>query len=71
MTKKLYLLLFLLSTFFANAQEVEMADSLRSDGKIYVVITVLGVIFTCIVVVLIMLERKLSRLEKEIKNAKN
>lgn len=71
MTKKLYLLLFLLSTFFANAQEVEMADSLRSDGKIYVVITVLGVIFTCIVGVLIMLERKLSRLEKEIKDTKN
>lgn len=64
-------MLFLLSTFFANAQEVEMADSFRSDGKIYVVITVLGVIFVCIVAALIMLERKLSRLEKEIKDIKN
>ncbi len=71
MTKKLYLLLFLFSTFFANAQEVEMADSFRADGKIYVVITVLGIVFACIVGILLMLERKLSKLEKEIKETKN
>jgi hypothetical protein len=71
MTKKLYLLLFLLCTVFANAQDAEMADNFRAEGKIYVVITVLGVVFACIVVVLIMLERKLSRLEKEIKEHKN
>ncbi|MBP9069407.1 MAG: CcmD family protein [Bacteroidia bacterium] len=71
MTKKFYLILFLLSTFFANAQEVEMADSFRADGKIYVVIAVLAIVFTCIIGILIFLERKLSRLEKEIKEAKN
>ncbi|MBK6522758.1 MAG: CcmD family protein [Sphingobacteriaceae bacterium] len=71
MTKKFYLILFLLSTFFANAQEVEMADSFRADGKIYVVITVLAIVFTCIIGILIFLERKLSRLEKEIKETKN
>jgi uncharacterized membrane protein len=71
MTKKLYLLVFIFLTFFANAQETEMADSFRSEGKIYVVITVLGIVFTCIIGVLIFLERKLSRLEKEIKETKN
>ena len=71
MTKKLYVLLFLLCTFFANAQEAEMADTFRSEGKIYVVIAVLGIVFISIIGILIMLERKLSKLEKEIKETKN
>ncbi|MDZ4666203.1 MAG: CcmD family protein [Bacteroidota bacterium] len=61
----------MLSTFFANAQEVEMADSFRADGKIYVVITVLAIVFASIVGILILLERKLSKLEKELKETKN
>lgn len=71
MTKKLYILLLVLVSSFANAQDAEMADSFRADGKIYVVITVLGIVFVCIVGVLILLERKLSRLEKEVKELKN
>ncbi len=71
MLKKFYLLVFILLGFFANAQEVEMADGLRADGKIYVVITVLSIVFVCIVGVLLFIERKLSRLEKEIKEQKN
>ena len=50
-----------------NPAEVEMADKLRADGKIYVVVAVLTVILTGIVIFLFMLDRKLGRLEKQLK----
>ena len=49
---------------------VEMADALRSSGKIYIVVAVLLVIFSGIVVYLISIDRKISKLEKE-KSAKS
>ena len=45
--------------------EVEMADALRENGKIYVVVLVLTVIFIGIVAYMIVIDRKLSKLEKE------
>lgn len=61
----------MLSFVSCFAQEVqapvEMADGLRSSGKIYVVVTVLSVIFSGIIIYLISIDRKLSRLEKEMK----
>jgi len=47
----------------SGGEEVEMADSLRSNGKIYVVVVGLVVILTGITVLLIVIERKLQRLE--------
>jgi hypothetical protein len=49
-----------------NAQntDVEMADALRKDGKIYVVVLVLATIFAGIIAFLVRLERKISKLEK-------
>ena len=44
-----------------------MADEMRSNGKIYVVVAVLVTIFIGIVLYLIRLDRKLTRLEKETK----
>lgn len=58
----------LLTTFAQPASEVEMADAMRASGKIYVVVTVLSIVFTGIVVYLITLDRKISKLEKEIEN---
>jgi tRNA(Phe) wybutosine-synthesizing methylase Tyw3 len=46
-------------------QPVEMADAMRSNGKIYVVVAVLTTILAGIVLYLIRLERKIKRLEKE------
>jgi CcmD family protein len=61
------LLLFVSAVSFAQeTQQVEMADGLYQSGKIYVVVTVLSVIFIGIVTYLIMLDRKISKLEKEI-----
>lgn len=48
----------------ANAQP-EMADKLRADGKIYVVVMVLATIFAGIFAYLVILDRKISKLEKE------
>jgi CcmD family protein len=70
--KKLATLLLVLFSVTAFAQStqppVEMADGLFQSGKIYVVVIVLSIIFIGIVAYLIMLDRKISKLEKEIKN---
>ncbi|MBK0404502.1 CcmD family protein [Adhaeribacter sp. BT258] len=60
-------LLLSIPAFAQNLAEIEMADQLRADGKIYVVVAVLTVILAGILVFLFMLDRKLSRLEKELK----
>ena len=52
--------------FAQETQQVEMADALFQSGKIYVVVAVLAVIFTGIVGYLIVIDRKISKLEKEI-----
>lgn len=47
-----------------KADEIEMADMMRSNGKIYVVVAVMTIIFVGIILFLIRLDRKISRLEK-------
>jgi CcmD family protein len=46
---------------------VEMADGLYQSGKIYVVITAIALIFVGIIVYLVLLDRKIGKLEKELK----
>jgi CcmD family protein len=62
----LFLLLSLPQALFAQ-DEVAMADKLREDGKIWVVVAIIVTIFIGILLYLISLDRKISRLEKEIK----
>lgn len=65
----LALVLFSASVFSQTADApMEMADGMRQSGKIYVVVAVLCTIFIGIVTYLIILDRKISKLEKEIKN---
>jgi len=61
------LIMFLLVSTIASAQDVEMADKFRSDGKIYVVLAVLFLIFSGVVGYLINAEIRLRKLEKEYK----
>ncbi|GAB3165592.1 CcmD family protein [Telluribacter humicola] len=50
----------------AASQEIEMADRLREDGKIWVVVGVIVLIFVGIVLYLVRLDSKISKLEKKI-----
>ncbi len=56
--------IFMLMSLSALAQS-PMDDLFYSSGKIYVVIAVLLIIFSGIVLYLIRLDRKISKLEKE------
>jgi quinol-cytochrome oxidoreductase complex cytochrome b subunit len=67
MKKLLFAVLFLLFASYLFAQDsssAEMADTFRSNGKIYVVVAVLLTILGGIILYLIRLDRKISRLEK-------
>ena len=64
--KRLINILFLaLMPLLSLAQDVEMADTMRSNGKIYVVVGVIAIIFVGLLVYMVMLDRRLSKLEKE------
>jgi len=71
--KYLSILICMLSSVSMVAQdqarpEVEMANVLHQNGKIYLVVLVLLTIFAGVLFMLIRIERKLIRLEKEQKN---
>jgi hypothetical protein len=46
-------------------QQTEMADLMRSNGKIYVVLAVLLTILAGLIIYLIRLDKKMVKLEKE------
>jgi hypothetical protein len=58
----------LLACLSARAQEdaPEMAKAFYANGKIYVVVAVIGLIFAGIITYLITLDRKISKLENKI-----
>jgi hypothetical protein len=62
--------LFFLFGLMVHAQDsttgkpVEMADRMRADGKIYVVVAVLLTIFLGIIAYVVRLDKKISRLER-------
>ena len=62
------LIIFLFINFLSHAQEatdtVDMADTMRSNGKIYVVVAVILAIFAGIIIYLIRLDKKMTKLEK-------
>jgi CcmD family protein len=68
MKNLLLLILFMIINLitFAQNDTAEMADVMRRDGKIYVVVAVILVIFIGIVLYLVRLDRKISKLEKSI-----
>ncbi|MCB0493938.1 MAG: CcmD family protein [Cyclobacteriaceae bacterium] len=71
MHKYLILILLILSSLVTSAQqEVEMADTMRSEGKIYVVVAILLLILIGLVGYLVQLDRKVSKLEKRLSEKK-
>ena len=64
MKKLISISAFTFFALFAKAQEVEMADVMKANGKIYVVIAVMLTILAGLVLYLVRLDRKISKLEK-------
>jgi len=65
LTILLALIFTTLNSFGQGTADVEMADVLRQDGKIYTVVLGLVVILTAMIVLLVRVDRKLFRLEQE------
>ncbi len=67
---KKFLSLTLLNLFWLTVIKAEgnSVDFLRSTGKIYSVVLVIAVIFIGITIFLYRLDRKLTKLENQIKN---
>lgn len=66
--KKIILALFLItisSYSFAQESKIEMADELRSSGKIYVVVAVMLLLFVSFIVYLFTIDKRLKKIEKE------
>ncbi|MGD1890691.1 MAG: CcmD family protein [Cyclobacteriaceae bacterium] len=52
-----------------SADEVAMADTFRQEGKIYVVVAVMLLIFSGLIVYAIRIDQKVSKLEKELSDS--
>jgi hypothetical protein len=63
-TSVLFLAFFLISNF-SFAQDAAPAEGMRSNGKIYVVMAVCITILTGLIIYLISIDRKISKLEKQ------
>ncbi|MDB5286650.1 MAG: CcmD family protein [Mucilaginibacter sp.] len=67
--KKLVLLTAMILCFFMvqaqPGQDVEMADVMRSSGKIYVVIGTIIIVFAGLAIYLFNIDRRLRKIEKE------
>jgi CcmD family protein len=54
----------------AFSQEVEMADTMRSEGKIYVIVAIVLIVLAGLIAYLFLLDRKVSKLEKRLDETK-
>ena len=78
--KYLLILLFITISFYATAQKeqileedysnnrIEMADAMRSEGKIYVLVAIIVTLFAGFVIYTIRTEQKIKKIEKSLKN---
>lgn len=64
----LFLLLLFSVAGFAQDTKGVMADTMRSNGRIYVVVAVVVTILIGLLLYVFRLDRKISKLEKEIKS---
>ncbi len=60
-----FLLLASSLTFSQDTNGVEMADQLRSSGKIYVVVAVLATVFIGLAFYLFAIDKRLKKIEKQ------
>jgi CcmD family protein len=62
-----FFLIILSLTRAAAQQEVEMADALRTEGKIYVIVLIILIVLAGMFVYLFLLDRKVKKLENRLK----
>ena len=58
------LCMFFFQSIAQDKEVVEMADKMRGDGKIYVVVAVILTILIGLILYLVRLDRKISKLEQ-------
>lgn len=63
-----FLLMALPMIAIAQNQQPEMADALRRDGKIYIVVIVIFTIFIGLVIFLFTLDRRIRKIENQNQN---
>ena len=66
--KKITMLLVIMIasvSIFAQDKKVEMADKMRDNGRIYVVVAVVLTILIGLILYIVRLDKKMSRLEKD------
>ena len=68
MIKKIFLSLMFVLSGLASFAQAEAEPLMRQNNKIYVVVAVLAAIFVGIVVYLVMIEKRLAKLEKQNNN---
>ena len=66
MKKFLYLFLLMAISVAANAQDAEMADTMRSNGKIYVVVGIILIVLVGLITYLVLLDKKITKLENKL-----
>ena len=75
MEKELKVFLCLLAvtlSFGVNAQsDVEMADTMRSEGKIYVVVSIILIVLAGLIAYLFIMDRKVKKLEDQLTEKKH
>lgn len=65
-----FVILLTTLNLFAQESEIEMADALRSSGKIYIVVACVVIILVGLLAYLFAIEKRLKMLEKK-SNDKN
>ena len=64
MKKSFIIVLLLFFTLFTNAQNNKWTEQMNSAGKVFVVIAVMLTILAGLILYLVRLDRKISKLEK-------
>ena len=62
----IFFLCFSISLLAQEGDKIKMADLMRSNGRIYVVVAVMLTILTGLVLYLVRLDRKIKKLENQI-----
>ena len=65
---QIFVLLMILNIAAFAQNNVQMADTMRAEGKIYVVVAMILIIVTGFLIYLFTLDKRIKRLEKELKS---